>query len=75
MYKCIAIQGAGAHGGQVSPIALLHSEGSVTASVGVVDHGIEGLVYPLPEKHSRCGPKTQQSCHIPLAPVSIPRGS
>lgn len=40
---------------------LLYSEGSVSTSVGVIDHGVEGLVDPLPEEHRRCGPKTEWS--------------
>lgn len=57
-------------GGRVDPTALLYREGSISTSIGVVDNGIEGLVYPLPEKHSRCSPKTEYIVINRLAPVS-----
>lgn len=42
------------------PPVLLDSEGGISTSVGVIDHGIEGLVDPLPEEHGRCGPETER---------------
>lgn len=36
--------------------ALLHSHGGVPAPVGVVDHGVKGLVHPLPEDNSGSRP-------------------
>ena len=36
--------------------SILHGQGGVSAAVGVVDHGIEGLVHPLPEHHCWSGP-------------------
>lgn len=41
--------------------ALPDSKGGVSAPVGVVDHGIEGLVDPLPEQHRRRGPETERA--------------
>ena len=32
-----------------------HADGGVAASVGVVDHGVETLVKPLPENNLRKG--------------------
>lgn len=46
--------------------ALPNSERGVSAPVGVVDHGIEGLVDPLPEHHRRRGPETEQVSHHPI---------
>ncbi|KAL0608364.1 hypothetical protein AAY473_024977 [Plecturocebus cupreus] len=40
-------------------------EGSISTSVGVIDNGIEGLVNPLPEQHSRRSPKTEPSITYP----------
>ena len=47
---------------------LLDSEGSISTSVGVVDHGIEGLVDPLPEKHCWSGPEIERSVTHPPPP-------
>lgn len=30
-----------------------HSNGSIAATVGVVNNGVEGLIHPLPEHHGR----------------------
>lgn len=54
----------------VNLAVLLHSEGGVSTSVGVIDHGIEGLVNPLPEEHGRCGPKTERSIIYRPSPVT-----
>ena len=46
--------GGGGGGGrkvEETQVALLHCHGSVATAVGVVDHGVEGLVHPLPEDH------------------------
>lgn len=40
-------------------LVLLDSEGSVATSIGVIDHGVERLVNPLPEEHRRRGPATE----------------
>ena len=55
---------------QLTLTVLLYSEGSVSTSVGVIDHGIEGLVNPLPEQHRRRGPKIERSITYRPSPVT-----
>lgn len=54
------------------PPVLLDSEGGISTSVGVIDHGIEGLVDPLPEEHGWCGPETERPVTHP-PPLRVAR--
>lgn len=50
--------------------ALLDGEGRFPTSVGVIDHGVEGLVDPLPEQHGRRRPETERPRHAPTSPAT-----
>lgn len=52
-------------------MALLHSEGRVSTPVGVIDHGVEGLVDPLPEQHRRRGPETERAITLLPSPAGL----
>lgn len=54
--------------------ALLDGERRVSTSVGVVDHGVEGLIDPLPEHHGRRRPGTERPVRRPPSPATAPRG-
>lgn len=60
--------------GELSPC----SDGSVTAAVGVVHDGVEGLIQPLPEHHGWGLPEEQRhyfhSVPHPWTPTIKPQG-
>lgn len=52
--------------GELSP----YSDGSVTAAVGVVHDGVEGLIQPLPEHHGWGLPEGTKAL-FPQCPTSL----